>query len=147
MAGMRIGYAVGRAETVKKLATLKMPYNVSVFGVTAAIASLNDPRHIEEERARNTDVRTFTMKALEDLGCKPTDSQANFIFVDIHRSAKDFREACAKSNVMVGRDFPPFEKTHARISIGTMDEMQRATEVFRNVLRSATSTASGRQQQ
>ena len=91
-------------------------------------------------------MRAFTIKALEDLGCKPTASQANFLFVDIHRPAKDFREACAKSNVMVGRDFPPFEKTHARISLGTMDEMQKATDVFRNVLRSATSTSAGKQQ-
>src|SRR5437773_2908588 len=116
------------------------------MGNTAAIASLKDQKHIEDERARNTDVRAFTVKALEEMGAKPTDSQANFLFVDIHRSAKDFREACAKSNVMVGRDFPPFEKTHARISLGTMDEMQKATEVFRNVLRSATSTAAGKQQ-
>jgi histidinol-phosphate/aromatic aminotransferase/cobyric acid decarboxylase-like protein len=63
----------------------------------------------------------------------------------VHRTAKAFRDACAESNVMVGRDFPPFEKTHARISIGTMDEMQKATEVFRNVLRPAKPTA-GRQQ-
>jgi histidinol-phosphate aminotransferase len=146
MAGMRIGYAVGRAETIKKLATLKMPYNVSVLGITAAIASLHDPAHIEQERNRNTEVRAFTIKALEDMGCKPSDSQANFLFVDIHRPAKDFRDVCAKSNVLVGRDFPPLEKTHARISLGTMDEMQKATEVFRNVLRSATTTTAGKQQ-
>ena len=111
-----------------------MPYNVSVFGIAAAIASLNDPKHIEDERARNTEVRAFTVKAFEEMGCKPTDSQANFIFVDISRPAKDFRDACAKSGVMVGRDFPPFENIHCRISIGTMDEMQRAVDVFRNVL-------------
>src|SRR5437660_11715350 len=145
MAGMRIGYGIGQAETMKKLATLKMPYNVSVLGIAAAIASLNDARHIDEERARNTEVRAYTIKALEEMGARPTDSQANFLFVDIHRPAKDFREACAKSNVMVGRDFPPLEKTHARISVGTMDEMQKATDVFRNVLRSATSTAAGKQ--
>jgi histidinol-phosphate aminotransferase len=141
MAGMRIGYGIGRAETMKKLAALKMPYNVSVLGVAAAIASLNDPKHIEEERARNTEVRAFTVKALQEMGTKPTDSQANFLFVDIHRPAKDFRETCAKSGVMVGRDFPPFEKTHARISIGTMEEMQRAVEVFRTALRATSSTA------
>ena len=141
MAGLRIGYAIGQADTIKRLAKRKMPYNVSTFGVAAAIASLNDPKHIEEERARNTAVRAFTVKALDDLGCKPTDSQANFLFVDIHRSAKEFREACAKSIVIVGRDFPPFEKTHARISIGTMEEMQKATDVFRNVLRPATTPA------
>ena len=65
-----------------------MPYNVSVFGIAAAIAALNDAQHIEDERARNTEVRAFTVKALEDLGCKSTDSQANFIFVDIGRPAK-----------------------------------------------------------
>jgi histidinol-phosphate aminotransferase len=145
MAGMRIGYAVGQAATMKRVAKRKMPYNISTLGVAAAIASLGDQKHIDEERARNTEVRAFTIKALVDLGCKPTASQANFLLVDIHRPAKEFREACAKSNVMVGRDFPPFEKTHARISIGTMDEMQKATEVFRNVLRPA-ATSAGKQQ-
>jgi len=144
MAGMRIGYAIGRAETIKPLATLKMPYNVSVFGVAAAIASLDDPQHIADERERNTKVRDFTVQALTSLGCKPTESQGNFVFVDIARPAKEFREACAKSGVMVGRDFPPFEKTHARISIGTMEEMQKAVDVFRNVLRAATTTAGGK---
>jgi histidinol-phosphate aminotransferase len=114
MAGMRIGYAVGTDDTIKRLARFKMPYNISVFGVAAAIASLADTRHIEEERRRNTAVRAFTVKALEDLGAKPADSQGNFLFVDIGRPAKEFRDACAKQGVMVGRDFPPFEKTHCR---------------------------------
>ena len=144
MAGMRIGYAIGRADTLKRLAVLKMPYNVSVFGIAAAIAALNDARHIDEERARNTKVRAFTVKALEDLGCKASESQGNFLFVDVGRPAKDFREACAKQGVMVGRDFPPFEKTHARISVGTMDEMQKATAVFRSVLRPASTATGGR---
>jgi len=142
MAGMRIGYAIGMADTLKPLATLKMPYNVSVFGAAAAIASLGDPQHIDDERARNTDVRAFTVKALQDMGTRPADSQGNFVFVDIGRPAKEFREACAKQGVMVGRDFPPFEKTHCRISIGTMDEMKKATEVFRSVLKATTTTAS-----
>jgi len=145
MAGMRIGYGIGMADSVKKLAILKMPYNVSVFGLAAAIASLNDPQHIEDERRRNTEVRAFTVKALQEMGAKPADSQGNFIFVDVGRPAKDFRDACAKSGVMVGRDFPPFEKTHCRISIGTMEEMQKATAVFRTVLRvTTTSTGNGK---
>jgi histidinol-phosphate aminotransferase len=143
MAGMRIGYAIGMANTVKPLATLKMPYNVSVFGVAAAIASLNDPQHIADERKRNTEVRTFTVKSLQDMGAKPADSQGNFLFVDIGRPAKDFRDACARQGVMVGRDFPPFEKTHCRISIGTMDEMKKAVEVFRTVLKTPITTVSG----
>jgi histidinol-phosphate aminotransferase len=145
MAGMRIGYAIGRADTVKPLAALKMPYNVSVFGVAAALAALNDTKHIEEERARNTEVRAFTIKALDELGCKSSESQGNFLFVDVGRPAADFRDACTLQGVLVGRDFPPFEKSHVRVSLGTMDEMKKATQVFRSVLRPVTTTA-GRQQ-
>jgi len=143
MAGMRIGYAVGTADNVKKLAMLKMPYNVSVFGIGAAIASINDPQHIADERARNTEVRAFTVNALKQMGAKPADSQGNFLFADIGMPAKDFRDACAKQGVMVGRDFPPFEKTHCRISIGTMDEMKKATDVFREVLKAMMSAPAG----
>jgi histidinol-phosphate aminotransferase len=141
MAGLRIGYAIGAADTVKPLARLKMPYNVSVFSIAAGMAALNDTKHIEDERARNAEVRAFTVKALDDLGCRSSDSQGNFLFVDIGRPAVDFRDACAKQGILVGRDFPPFEKTHARISLGTMDEMKKATAVFRSVLRPVTTTA------
>jgi histidinol-phosphate aminotransferase len=141
MAGMRIGYAIGSAETIKRLAAFKMPYNVSVFGVAAAMAALGDPAHIEQERKRNTEVRAFTIKALEDMGAKSTASEGNFLFVNINRPAQQFREACAKQGVMVGRDFAPFEKTHARISIGTMDEMRKAVTVFGTALKPSTTAS------
>jgi histidinol-phosphate aminotransferase len=135
MAGMRVGYAVGRPETMKPLEKLKMPYNISVFGIAAAIAALGDAKHIEAERERNTKVRAFTIKALAEFGCKTAVSHGNFLFVDVGQPAKQFRDACAKQGVVVGRDFPPFEKTHVRISIGTIDEMQKAIAVFRGVRR------------
>jgi histidinol-phosphate aminotransferase len=138
MAGMRIGYAIGTADTIKRVAALKMPYNVSVFGVAAAIAALGDPKHIENERRRNTEVRTFTVNALQALGVKSADSQGNFIFAETGKPATEFRDACAKLGVAVGRPFSPFENTHARISIGTMDEMKKAVEAFRSVLKSTT---------
>jgi histidinol-phosphate aminotransferase len=143
MAGMRIGYAVGSLDTVRPLARVKMPYNISVFGIAAAMAALNDPKHVEAERARNTEARAFTAKAFQDLGCKPTASQGNFLFVDVGQPARAFRAACAKVGVSVGRDFPPFEHSHVRVSIGTMDEMKRATAVFRDVLRPVTVSTAG----
>jgi histidinol-phosphate aminotransferase len=148
MAGVRVGYAIGDAATIRKMAAYRMPYNVNTFGVAAAVASLKDPAHIKEESARNKTVREFTIKALADLGYQSTESQANFLFTDIGKTmtAAQFRDACAAKGVMVGRDFPPLEKQWARISIGTMDEMQKATEVFRSVLKPATTTTSGKGQ-
>jgi histidinol-phosphate aminotransferase len=141
MAGLRIGYGIGQAATMKPMAQLKMPYNISVFGVAAALAAFADTKHIDDERARNTEVRAFTVKALEDMGFKSGESQGNFLFVETGRPADEFRDACAKEGIMVGRPFPPLDKTHARISLGTMEEMKKATAVFRNVLRPVTTTA------
>ena len=138
MAGLRIGYAVGHPETIKKMAEWDAGSGTSslnVLAMRAAIAAIHrDPSFVATERQRNKDVRDFTMKWFADRGMKPTDSQANFMFVNIGRPAKDFREACKAKGVLVARDFPPFEKTHCRISYGTMDEMKKAVAVFGDVL-------------
>jgi histidinol-phosphate/aromatic aminotransferase/cobyric acid decarboxylase-like protein len=74
------------------------------------------------------------MKWFTDRGMTPTASQANFMFVDIGRPVAGFRDACRAKGVLVARDFPPFEKSHCRISFGTMDEMKKAVAVFGDVL-------------
>ena len=66
----------------------------------------------------------------------PVPSQTNFIMVDVRRDVRDFGAACRSHGVLVGRPFPPLE-TQARISFGTPDEMTRAIDVFRQVLRPA----------
>ena len=108
-----------------------------MFGscVNAARAALaQNPEILKAESKRNTDARMFTSKWFKDHGYTPTDSQTNFLFVDIKRPARGFREFCSKQGILVGRDFPPYEKTHCRISIATMDEMQKAVKVFEQAL-------------
>ena len=141
MAGLRLGYTVGQAATMKKIDDYTMPYNANVMALAAAMASLNDPAHLEQERQRNTAARKFTMDWFEKNGFKGTDTQTNFVFVNIKRPAREFRDGCREHKVLVGRDFPPMEKTHARVSIGTMEEMQKAVQVFGKVLGAATTTA------
>lgn len=135
MAGLRIGYAIGHLDTIKKMASWDAGGSINVLGLAAAMAAIQqDPAHIKQESARNAEARRFTMDWFSSRGYTPTDSQANFLFVNIKRPAKAFRDACRADGVIVARDFPPFEKSHCRISIGTMEEMKRATEVFAKVL-------------
>ena len=63
------------------------------------------------------------------------------MFVDIKRPARGFRDFCSKQGILVGRDFPPYEKSHCRISVGTMDEMQKAVKVFEAALAQPVQTA------
>jgi histidinol-phosphate aminotransferase len=138
MAGLRLGYAVGHADTIAKMREWDAGSGASSLNVLALHAGLaaieQDETFITAERARNTAARDFTMKWFADRGMKPTASQANFMFVNIGRPVKEFREACRAKGILVARDFPPFEKTHCRLSFGTMDEMKKAVEVFAEVL-------------
>ena len=138
MAGLRIGYAFGQADTIAKLAPLQITLGTSVLSIAAAMASLEEPEYVKNEIKRNEAARKFTFDFFSSNGLDPVPSHTNFLFVDIGRTAKEFREACAERGIMVGRDFPPYEKTHTRISIGTLEEMQRATAVFADVLGLAT---------
>ena len=147
IAGLRQGYAIAHADTIKAL----RPWvaaggtgSLNVFGMAAATAAISqdaDGAFTKNERNRNKAVRDMTTKWFADRSMKPTDCQANFMFVNIGTPAKAFREACRAKGVMVARDFPPFEKTHARITLGTMEEMTKAVQVFGEVLGKKTTTA------
>lgn len=138
MAGLRMGYAVGHADTIRRLRDWDAGSGTSSLNVLAMHAGIaavqQDDAFIVNERARNAAVRDFTMTWFADRGMKPADSQANFMFVNIGRPVAPFRAACAAQGVRVARDFPPFEKTHCRIAFGTMEEMQKAVKVFEKVL-------------
>ncbi|HKB10950.1 MAG TPA: histidinol-phosphate transaminase, partial [Vicinamibacterales bacterium] len=138
MAGLRQGYAIAHVDTIKKLRQWVGSGgtgSLNVFGMAAAnVAIQQDASFTSNERNRNKAVRDMVTKWFADRGMKPTDCQANFMFVNIGTPAKAFREACRAKGVMVARDFPPFHQTHARISLGTMEEMQKAVQVFGDVL-------------
>jgi histidinol-phosphate aminotransferase len=134
LAGMRVGYAVGQPRTIEGFNRWAITFNQNSLAVAAAIAALGDPAHIDAERARNVEARGFATGFFRDRGFKVMDSQTNFLFVELGRPAREFKEACAKLGLLVGRPFPPLEKTHARVSVGTLDEMRRAGEVMARVL-------------
>jgi histidinol-phosphate aminotransferase len=142
MAGLRIGYAIGHPDTLKAIAAHKSG-DMNVLSAAAAAASIQDTAHVAKQRDQIRASLEATMKTFKDAGCRVSDSQANFLLADVKRPAKEFRQACERMGVFVGRDFPPLTNW-ARISIGTTDEMRVANDVFRKVLTSATSTAANR---
>jgi histidinol-phosphate aminotransferase len=134
MAGLRVGYAIAQPDTIREMSAVQFGMSHSVMSLAAAAATLEDPQRLADESQRNTEARQFTTDWFTQNGFESTDSQTNFLFVNTGMPAADFRAACAEHGVLVGRNFPPFEQTHARISIGTMEEMQQAVGVFGQVL-------------
>jgi histidinol-phosphate aminotransferase len=141
MAGLRIGYAIAHKDTIKKMAQWEGGGNISYLSMMAALEAIGqDDAFIERERARNAEAREFTRKFFHDLGYHDSESQTNFLFVDVRMPIQDFAAACRKQGVRVARPFPP-RLTSARISIGTMEEMRTATQVFAKVLKEGAKAA------
>jgi len=134
LAGLRIGYALGQAQTLEAIRSAWGMGDVNMLGAIAALTALEDKAHIEWEAEENARIRDFTIAAFRDMGYQVPDSNTNHIFVNLGIPARQFREACLQEKVLVGRDFPPLQNTHCRISLGSMEEMQKAVEVFRKVL-------------
>ena len=133
LAGMRVGYAFGQPATLGRMDRLRLSNGVGALAQAAAIASLGEPAQMRREEELNREARAFTARWFTDAGYTVVPSQANFVLVDIRRDCRQFRDACLTQGVAVGRPFPPLTN-HTRISIGTMDEMRQAVDVFRRVL-------------
>ena len=143
MAGLRIGYAIGHPETLAKMAFWKLDQGLNMLGMHAARAAVGATGHIEREVALNHEAREFTRRAFADMGYPLPESHANFVMVDIKRDVVEFGKACRDHGIAVGRAFPPLV-TSARVSMGTMDEMRQAVDVFGKVLGVRAATAAAR---
>ncbi len=135
LAGLRVGYALGDPDTLKPMDDRRLDLAISVPAIVAAQAVLTAPDDLVREGRRNGVVKDRFLKELGVMGLRTTRSETNFVMVEVKRDTRRFRAACREHEVMVGRPFPPFE-TWSRISIGTAEEMERATEVVRTVLSS-----------
>ncbi len=132
--GLRVGYALGQEQTLARIRGAWGMGDVNMLGAIAALTALEDHEHIASEVQENADIRDMVIGAFREMGFEVGDSNTNHIFVNIRRPAREFREACIENKVLVGRDFPPLERTHCRISLGSREEMEIAVEVFRKVL-------------
>jgi len=117
LAGLRVGYAVARAETLDWLNRVREPYNVNRLGQVAALTALEDEAHWERSRRFVIEERRFLSEGLGRRGYTFPPSQSNFLLVKVPDAAAR-REKLLRAGILVrdGADvgFPG----HLRISVG-----------------------------
>ena len=134
LAGMRIGYALGQEQTLNKIDQAWGMGDVNMLAAVAALTALEDKEHIAWEAQENAEIRDEVIGFFRKRGYEVPDSNTNHIFVNLGMPASKFRSACLEHNILVGRDFPPLEQTHCRISLGSREQMKEAIEVFKKAL-------------
>ena len=124
MAGLRIGFIIGNAATIKKIEPnyfQSTNFCLSTLSMSAALASLKDPQHQLMSKQKNAAARQFTFDEMKKMGYSPIPSYTNFIFCPMKDYKGDLSQDMLKKNIIVR--FNPEEKW-GRISIGTMEEMK-----------------------
>jgi len=134
LAGLRIGYGVADADAIALMNRIRQPFNVNALGQVAALAALEDEGHILECVRMIEAGRHFLYEEFDSLGIKYVPSRANFILVDVGRSAADVYQKLLHQGVIV-RPMTPFGmETALRISVGTPEENRKLVKALRAVL-------------
>ncbi|MGC4027526.1 MAG: histidinol-phosphate transaminase [Steroidobacteraceae bacterium] len=135
LAGMPLGYAVAPRPVADFLRQqgLGGAHDQNRLTLVAAAAGLHDPGYIEGVRTAVAAERVRWHAALDALGLRHTDSQANFVYFDAGRPQTQVAAALQAEGVIVARAFPPYDNW-VRITIGLPEENVRAQQALRKVL-------------
>jgi histidinol-phosphate aminotransferase len=137
LAGLRVGYGIADPDCVSLLNRIRQPFNVNSLGQVAALAALADESHTLECLRMIEAGRHFLYDEFATLGLKYTPSRANFILLDVGRSASDVFNWLLKEGVIV-RPMTSFGmETCLRVTVGTPEENRRFVKALKKVLAGA----------
>jgi histidinol-phosphate aminotransferase len=137
LAGVRLGYMLGRADLIEQVEKVRPPYNISVLNIEAALFALEH----SAEFARQADVikseRERLMAALAQMpGAKAFPSQANMILVRVADSAQVF--ASLKARGILIKNVAGLHRLLAnciRLTVGTPSENDAQIAALSELLR------------
>ena len=137
MAGIRMGFAVGRPDLLKKISSFGGMNALPVTAVAAAKASLLETDLVPMRKKTIADTRTETLTWLKKDGYSFTPSESNCFMLDVRRPGKEVQAALAAKNMYVGRIWPAWPNS-LRITVGTPEEMTTFRRDFTAVMGSNT---------
>ncbi|MGV3571759.1 MAG: histidinol-phosphate transaminase [Ramlibacter sp.] len=124
LAGVRIGYMMGRTELVAQVDKVRPPYNISVLNCEAALFALE---HEAVFAAQAQDIRRERARLQEALarlpGVQQWRSDANMILVRVPDAQRTFEELKARGVLIKNvSKMHPLLANCLRLTVGTADE-------------------------
>ena len=133
LAGLRLGYGIGHTEFIAALEKTRQPFNVNSVAQTAALAALDDTRHVERTQQLTWRGLKFYERWFRKLGLEFVPSAANFVMVKVGDGQRVFTEL-QKLGVIV-RPMASYQLPEwIRITIGTASQNRRCLDALRKVL-------------
>ena len=135
LAGLRVGYGLMPAELAGLLNRVRQPFNVNSLAQEAAIAALADEDFLKETQNLVSTELDFIYDSLDKLGIEYLKSQANFVLVNVGKSADAVFEDLLKQGIIV-RSMKSYGYSDCiRINVGLHRENARLLEALPRVLK------------
>jgi histidinol-phosphate aminotransferase len=129
-----MGYGFGPAEVIDAINRIREPFNANCLAQVAGIAALDDDEHVNKTVENNRRGLEILAGVFEEVGAKPMESFANFIYADLGRPARPIFQALLERGVITRSGDALGNPTCLRVSVGTEEEMKIFVEELRNVL-------------
>ena len=138
LAGGRLGYAFADAAIIGDLEKIKYstnPYNVDRLTLRLGEATVEAEPYYREKCAEIIKTRTWTEEQLKALGFEVLPSKANFLFAKTDKMDGGILYQKLKEKGILVRHFTnPRICQYNRITIGTLEQMERFVEVVEEIL-------------
>jgi histidinol-phosphate aminotransferase len=126
LAGLRVGFAIGAAPVVDRLARVTGPYDINSFAVTAAHAALADQAYVDSYVAEVLRARTWLVQQLQAAGVRHHAAGGNYLLIWPERPAEEVEQRLRQAGILVrSMAAKPLIDGSLRVSLGTTEQMQR----------------------
>ena len=124
IAGIRVGYGVMNPNLIRGLFAIKQPYNVTLAGEAALIASLEDYDYLMRNVNLIVKERTRMFSLLKNIsGVDPKPSHGNYILCEfVQGNALDVYEGLASKGIFLRFFKHDRLKNYIRTSVGTPEQ-------------------------
>ena len=135
LAGLRIGYGLTTEEIADAVKRVSEPFNVNSLGQIAALAALDDHRHVENSLQMNSRGGDYFYDALSEMGLQYVPTQSNFILIDVKQDCQEVSKRMQLNGVIIRPCASFGYHTHIRVTIGTEEQNRRFIAALKKVLR------------
>jgi histidinol-phosphate aminotransferase len=136
LAGVRIGYLIGRQPLIAEIDKLRPPFNISVLNCEAALFALEHADEYARQAAVIRAEREMIFAALQAMpGLQPFPSEANMVLVRVPDAKKTFDGLKARKILVKNVSaLHPLLANCLRITVGTPEENQLMLAALREAL-------------
>ena len=135
LAGLRIGYALGRGDLVDCLYQVRDPFPVHRLAQVAAVAALNDEDHAIRSIQLVYEGKRYLYKELDRMGLFYVPSQANFVFIDFEKDSGEILKAFLKEGIIIRPGKVWGYPTFARVTIGRTADNRRFIKALKKIIK------------